>query len=125
MVRSSEGELLTSSPGAVRSFANQYNAAVGRGFFDETTTAEIMQTAQTMAESNFQTAQEVNDRHDKLVGQFATQFMEPGLVGLTQSARFNQDRQFGPLGEAEKRVAEEETAAQRSAGEALPGFTPN
>ena len=95
VVRESEGRLLTSSTGLVGEFVNKFNQAMGDGIFAPETIEDIRQTATEIAKGNFKTAEQINERHDILAGRFATQFMEPALVGLSQSARFNQDRTFG------------------------------
>ena len=121
VVRTSEGELLTSSVGAIGDIVNQTNKLLGGGIFDENTRQQIKETASALAQQTFATADQISTDHDKRAARFAEQFQTPALFELARGAGFDPGRTFdqGPV------------APGGSSGEPVPaelvpeGITPN
>ena len=95
VVRDSEAKMVGGSTGPVRELVNWINRIEGGGILSEPDKQEILQVSQSIAETVFNTATEVNKRHDVVAGQFSERFMVPGIANLTQSAAFDPNQQFG------------------------------
>ena len=94
VVRTSEGELLTSSVGPIGDLVNQFNKAAGGGIFAPETREAIKQTATDLAKQTFGTADRINTDHDKRAARFADQFQTPALRELSQGVGFDAGRTF-------------------------------
>lgn len=94
VVRSSEGQLLTSSSGPVRALVDQFNQIQAGGLFGEDTKADILEVATAIAESQFSTAMRINAEHDRVAARFGERFGMPSVVELSQSAAFDRGRSF-------------------------------
>ena len=95
VVRASEGELLTSSSGPVRALVDQFNQIQAGGLFGPDTKNDIREIATAIAQTQFATAQRINADHDRVAARFGERFGMPSVVELSQSARFDPERQFG------------------------------
>lgn len=94
VVRSSEGELLTSSSGPVRRLVDMFNQVQAGGLFGPDTKQDINEVATAIAQSQFSTAQRINAGHDRVAARFGERFGMPSVTELSQSARFDPERQF-------------------------------
>ena len=94
VVRTSEGELLVSSVGALGNLANEFNKLLGGGIFDENTRNQIKETATQLGRQTFATANRINTDHDERAARFAEQFQTPALRELSRGAGFDPGRTF-------------------------------